>query len=74
MIVSSQHALYLAGYRRVHFEIKCFFCVFLSEVKHLLMFNVQLCLTSERVSVTLKFSLCRRVELIMDATPSHMRY
>ncbi len=51
------------------------FYVFLSEGKHLLMFNVQLCLTFERVSVTLKFPLCRRVELmvmelmVMDNTP-----
>ncbi len=37
--------------------------MFLSEGKHLLMFNVQLCLTFERVSVTLKFSL------VMDTTP-----
>ncbi len=52
------------------------FCVFLSEGKHLLMFNAQLCLTFERVSVTLKFPLCsaivmcRRVELmVMNTTP-----
>ncbi len=46
------------------------FYVFLSEGKHLLMFNVQLCLTFERVSVTLKLPLCRRVELmVMDTTP-----
>ncbi len=32
--------------------------MFLSEGNHLLMFNVQLCLTFERVSVTLKFPLC----------------
>ncbi len=47
------------------------FYVFLSEGKHLLMFNVQICLTFERVSVT----LCRRVEImvmelmVMDITP-----
>ncbi len=47
------------------------FYMFLSEGKHLLMFNVQLCLTFERVSVT----LCRRVVLmvmdlmVMDITP-----
>ncbi len=34
------------------------FYVFLSEGNHLLMFNVQLCLIFERVSVTLKFPLC----------------
>ncbi len=53
------------------------FYVFLSEGKHLLMFNVQLCLTFERVSVTLTFHcavqllpLCRRVEfMVMDNTP-----
>ncbi len=46
------------------------FYVFLSEGKHLLMFNVQLYLTFERVSVTLKFPLCRRVDLmVMDTTP-----
>ncbi len=37
------------------------FYVFLS----LLIFNVQLCLTFERVSDTLKFPLCRRVELMV---------
>ncbi len=48
------------------------FYVFLSEGKHLLMFNVQLCLTFERVSVTLKFPLCRRVELmVMDSYYSY---
>ncbi len=47
------------------------FYVFLSEGKHLLMINIQLCLTFERVSVT----LCRRVELmvmelmVMNITP-----
>ncbi len=45
----------------------------MSEGKHLLIFNIQLCLTFERVSVTLKFPLCRRVALmelmIMDITP-----
>ncbi len=46
------------------------FYVFLSEGKHLLMFNIQLCLTFKRVSVTLKFPLCRRVEfIVMDTTP-----
>ncbi len=42
------------------------FYEFLSEGKHLLMFNVQLYLSFERVSVT----LCGRVELmVMDTTP-----
>jgi len=44
------------------------FYVFLSKGKNLLMFNVQLCLTFERVSVMLKFwslPLCRRVRLIV---------
>ncbi len=46
------------------------FYVFLGEWKHLLMFNAQLCLTFERVAVTLKFTLCRRVErMVMDTTP-----
>ncbi len=46
------------------------FYVFLSEWKHLLMFNVQICLPFERVSVTLKLPLCRRVALmVMDTTP-----
>ncbi len=44
--------------------------VLLSKGKHVLMFNVQLCLTFERVSVMLKLLsllLCRRVELmVMD--------
>jgi len=31
------------------------FYVFLSKGKHLLMFNVQLCLTFEKVSIMLKF-------------------
>ncbi len=53
MIVSSQHALHITGWR-VHFEIKC---SFFSESKHLLMFNVQLCLIIESISVTLKFPL-----------------
>ncbi len=77
MIVSSQHALRMAGYGEYILNEMLFY-VFLSEGKHLLMFNVQLCLTFERVSVTLKFSLCRRVELmvmelmVMDTT--HIRH
>ncbi len=68
MIVSSQHALRMAGYGEYILNEMLFY-VFLSEGKHLLMFNVQLCLTFERVSVTLKFPLCRRVELmVMDTT------
>ncbi len=42
------------------------FYVFLSEGKHLLMFNVQLCLTFGRVSVTLKFSLCSAMVTIVQ--------
>jgi len=34
---------------------KVLFYVFLSKCKHLLIFNVQLCLTFERVSIMLKF-------------------
>ncbi len=52
MTVSSQHALHMAGYG----EYMKYF-MFLSEVKHLLMSNVQLCLIFERVSVTLKYNL-----------------
>ncbi len=38
------------------------FYVFFSEGKiNLLMFNIQLCLTFERVSVTLKFPLCSAI-------------
>ncbi len=57
------------------------FYVFLTEGKHLLMFNVQLCLIFERVSVSIAQSnsyhwvvhslrLCRnRAYVIMDTTP-----
>ncbi len=41
-------------------------CVFLSEGKHLLMFNVQLCLIFERVSVTLKFPLHSAIVTIVQ--------
>jgi len=34
---------------------KVLFYVFLSKEKHLLMFNVQLCLTLERVYIMLRF-------------------
>ncbi len=50
--------------------------MFLSEGKHLLMFNVQLCLTFERVSVMLKFlslPLCRRELLWITACTNTMR-
>ncbi len=39
--------------------------MFLREGKHLLIFNIQLCLTFERVSVTLKFPSCGRVALMV---------
>ncbi len=41
-------------------------CVFLSEGKHLLMFNVQLCFIFERVSVTLKFPLHSAIVTIVQ--------
>ncbi len=48
----------------------------LSEGKHLLMFNVQLCLIFERVSVMLKYPLhsaivtiVRVALMVMDTTP-----
>ncbi len=47
------------------------FYVFLSEGKHLLMFNVQLCLTFERVSVTLKFSLCSAIVTIVQKSRAY---
>ncbi len=42
------------------------FYVFLSEGKHLLMFNIQLCLTFKRVSVTLMFPLCSAIVTIVQ--------
>ncbi len=45
--------------------------VFLSEGKHLLMFNVQLCLTFERVSVTLKFPLCSAIVTIVQKSRAY---
>ncbi len=42
------------------------FYVFLNEGKHLLMFNVQLCLIFERVSVMLKFPLCSAIVTIVQ--------
>ncbi len=47
------------------------FCVFLSEGKHLLMFNVQLCLTFERVSVMLKFPLCSAIVTIVQKSSAY---
>ncbi len=47
------------------------FYVFLSEGKHLLMFNVQLCLTFERVSVTLKFPLCSAIVIIVQKSRAY---
>ncbi len=42
------------------------FYVFLSEGKHLLVFNVQLCLIFERVPVTLKFPLHSAIVIIVQ--------
>ncbi len=47
------------------------FYVFLSEGKHLLMLNVQLCLTFERVSVTLKFSLHSAIVTIVQKSRAY---
>ncbi len=47
------------------------FYVFLSEGKHLLMFNVQLCLTFERVSVSLKFPLCSAIFTIVQKSRAY---
>ncbi len=51
---------------RVHFEMKCYFMCFLSERKHLLIFNVQLYLLFERVPVTLKFPLHSAIVTIVQ--------
>ncbi len=59
MVNSSQHAFYIAGWR-VHFEIK-----------HLLMFNVQLCLIFERFSVTLKFPLHSAIVTIVQKSSAY---
>ncbi len=45
------------------------FNVFLSEGKHL--FNIQLCLTFERVSVTLKFPLCSAIITIVQKSSAY---
>ncbi len=45
--------------------------VFLSEGKHLLMFNVLLCLTFERVSVTLKFPLHSAIVTIVQKSRAY---
>ncbi len=50
------------------------FYVFLSEGKHLLMFNVQLCLTFERVSVILKFPLHSAIVTIVQNGNSYIYY
>jgi len=53
----------MAGNGEEILKLSVILCV-LSKEKHLLMFNVQLCLTFERVSILLKFwslPLCRRV-------------
>jgi len=47
------------------------FYVFLREGKHLLMFNVQLCLTFESVSVTLKFPLCSAIVIIVQKSSAY---
>ncbi len=47
------------------------FYVFLSEGKHLLMFNVQLCLTFERVSVKLKFPLHSAIVTIVQKSRAY---
>ncbi len=47
------------------------FYVFLSEGKHLLMFNVQLWLTFERVSVSLKFPLCSAIFTIVQKSRAY---
>ncbi len=50
------------------------FYVFLSEGKHILMFNVQLCLTFERVSVTLKFPLHSAIVTIVQKSRAYGYY
>ncbi len=47
------------------------FYVFLSEGKHLLMFNVQFCLTFERVSVMLKFPLHSAILTIVQTSRAY---
>ncbi len=47
------------------------FYVFLSEGKHLLMFNIQLCLTFERVSVTLMFPLHSAIVTIVQKSRAY---
>ncbi len=47
------------------------FYVFLSEGKHLLMFNVQLCLIFERVPVTLKFPLHSAIVIILQKSSAY---
>ncbi len=64
MIDSSQHVLHIAGWR-VNLEINAILCV-LSEGKHLLMCNVQLCLIFEIVSFTLKFPLHSAIVTIVQ--------
>ncbi len=50
------------------------FYVFLSEGKDLLMFNVQLCLTFERVSVKLKFPLYSAIVTIVQKSRAGYGY
>ncbi len=50
--------------------IKCYF-MFLSEGKHLLMFNVQICLTFKRVSVTFKFLLHSAIVTIVPKSSAY---
>ncbi len=57
----------MAGYGEYILKLSNTLCI-LSKGKHLLVFNVQLCLIFERVSVMLKFlllSLFTRVELMV---------
>jgi len=62
LLVASMLCTWLVMERKYWNQV--LFYVFLSKAKQLLMFNVQLCLTFERVSIILKFwslPLCRRV-------------
>ncbi len=47
--------------------------VFLNDGKHLLMFNVQLCLIFERVSVMLKFPLHSAIFTIVQKSSAYVR-